>query len=1006
MTRTRPTGARRDRGHTVSHPHDPAERQADKAADVVARGGSVTGWSFATVTPTSVHREEKDKPKGASTEEKLKEGGKKVVEAALETETGKQIVKKVEASEPVKALKRAAESTPGKIVGGAAIAGALAGQVATGKNLPVSLPEIPLGKGWSVKPQIDTPITEERHPGITITFREQGGGKEKDSKAAIAAETAALRASLDMFKSQQAKRQEKADEQAAIAALLAAQARRFAVKPLIPLTPGGAPRAAETDEGDRAVEEKKAEDAEEPVQREPASASTAAPGHETAYDTSGVEASIRGGGRPIEPSVRRSMEARFGYDFGSVRIHDDAQANAAADRLQANAYTVGSHLVFGHGRYAPSTSQGRRLLAHELVHVVQQRGTGESAHVHRRSGWDTFLIWLGVEEGDWTDQELQAYLASVTRSGITKAYDADNKARAIVRKWKASSPGYDLLGGQKALLIHEMQHGPTLKEDEEAILDLLELSEAGDIREIFTTGGVTLAGLDSDIDGDRHKRLDAWVASRIKGGRPALEAGRVEVIGPTIPHGAPAYAFDPVSFDARMDSERSAEELVDLVGTFSTDDKRLVVDHLLRDVWRPAKDEIGKARLRLAEATTDAEKQAIADEVKPAYFRVKKSERLLQHLFLGEVPATAEALRKATEAVDPTLAEDLKEVLLPKQYTAEVEAEASPEAKSPEPPTFHEPAKYQAEIEKAYPTLIEENHDLVVKGKGPRATEKTIQPMAVAAKEETDAVYGQFYDASKHPELRFGTKGKPGNLAFWFEEAERERKAFGSSVIAKQWLLYYFQAEDVFRPINDKYAAVPDFDRLNNPRNAEAKILDRVATRAVKDPETRRKLLETRQHWGGMASEKKIYVDLFHSADADEDRRARWELFQTLIHEYLHTLRDDRYETYAASFGRTSPEWNTLIEGVDNVLGEVVWAHVRPRTSNPALRRIVEGETHAKLPAQDVPYPSRYPSYAEAMRLVSLVGIRNVYAAYFLGLVDRISVSSAAAAKAKAVKKP
>ena len=75
-----------------------------------------------------------------------------------------------------------------------------------------------------------------------------------------------------------------------------------------------------------------------------------------------------------------------------------------------------------------------------------------------------------------------------------------------------------------------------------------------------------------------------------------------------------------------------------------------------------------------------------------------------------------------------------------------------------------------------------------------------------------------------------------------------------------------------------------------------------------------------------------------------------------------------------------------------------------PKVAEPGLRKIVEGETHAKLRPMDVTPPGRYPSYEEAFRLVELVGIQNVYAAYFLGKVDRISVSKEAAAKAAKAK--
>ncbi|MCK6508261.1 DUF4157 domain-containing protein, partial [Myxococcota bacterium] len=67
------------------------------------------------------------------------------------------------------------------------------------------------------------------------------------------------------------------------------------------------------------------------------------------------------------------METRFGHDFGRVRIHADAQAAASAKAVEARAYTVGNAIVFGPGHYAPHTHPGRRLLAHELSHVLQQR---------------------------------------------------------------------------------------------------------------------------------------------------------------------------------------------------------------------------------------------------------------------------------------------------------------------------------------------------------------------------------------------------------------------------------------------------------------------------------------------------------------------------------------------------------------------------------------------------------------------------------------------------------
>jgi hypothetical protein len=68
------------------------------------------------------------------------------------------------------------------------------------------------------------------------------------------------------------------------------------------------------------------------------------------------------------------MEYRFGYDFSDVRIYTGERATRSADSVNALAYTIGNDIVFGENQFQPSTSQGRRLLAHELAHVVQQNG--------------------------------------------------------------------------------------------------------------------------------------------------------------------------------------------------------------------------------------------------------------------------------------------------------------------------------------------------------------------------------------------------------------------------------------------------------------------------------------------------------------------------------------------------------------------------------------------------------------------------------------------------------
>jgi outer membrane protein OmpA-like peptidoglycan-associated protein len=93
-----------------------------------------------------------------------------------------------------------------------------------------------------------------------------------------------------------------------------------------------------------------------------------------------VDRVLAGSGRALEPGLQQDMGRRFGYDFSRVRVHIGATAEQSARDVDAHAYTVGENVVFGAGRFAPDTHEGKRLLAHELVHVVQQGSVHGSTH--------------------------------------------------------------------------------------------------------------------------------------------------------------------------------------------------------------------------------------------------------------------------------------------------------------------------------------------------------------------------------------------------------------------------------------------------------------------------------------------------------------------------------------------------------------------------------------------------------------------------------------------------
>ena len=97
-----------------------------------------------------------------------------------------------------------------------------------------------------------------------------------------------------------------------------------------------------------------------------------------------VHQALHSPGEPLDSATRSSLEPRFGSDLSRVRIHTGAQAAQSAADVQANAYTVGQHVFFAAGSYNPHSADGKRLLAHELSHTVQQSG-GASGHAARLS---------------------------------------------------------------------------------------------------------------------------------------------------------------------------------------------------------------------------------------------------------------------------------------------------------------------------------------------------------------------------------------------------------------------------------------------------------------------------------------------------------------------------------------------------------------------------------------------------------------------------------------------
>lgn len=127
---------------------------------------------------------------------------------------------------------------------------------------------------------------------------------------------------------------------------------------------------------------------------------------------------INRNGQPLDAATRNFMESRMGYDFGNVQIHNDSEAHQSSSAINALAYTSGNHIAFGTGQYQPDSIEGRKLLAHELTHVIQQQGTQVHHRINRFSDTDHHI----AEEIALSDLFTHEQLESIERGNMGRDY--------------------------------------------------------------------------------------------------------------------------------------------------------------------------------------------------------------------------------------------------------------------------------------------------------------------------------------------------------------------------------------------------------------------------------------------------------------------------------------------------------------------------------------------------------------------------------------------------------
>lgn len=171
-----------------------------------------------------------------------------------------------------------------------------------------------------------------------------------------------------------------------------------------------------------------------------------------------TEGPTQAAGRPLPAPTRALMESRFGHDFSQVRVHTDEQVQESAQQLRARAFTIGQDIAFADGEYAPDTSGGQRLLAHELTHVVQGARTGGTGEARAS---------LEVSQpGDAAEREAEAVAGQVMAGEPVQVQaEATAAVHRSIRDWSWSNNPLawagNWLGDQAYNFMHPAPATPT-----------------------------------------------------------------------------------------------------------------------------------------------------------------------------------------------------------------------------------------------------------------------------------------------------------------------------------------------------------------------------------------------------------------------------------------------------------------------------------------------------------------------------------------------------------------
>lgn len=683
--------------------------------------------------------------------------------------------------------------------------------------------------------------------------------------------------------------------------------------------------------------------------RGPEDALAGSPAPRSVYDAVGAA------GQPLQPSLRTRLEAGLGRNLRQVRLHTDGPAAASADAIQARAYTVGRDVVFARGAYQPHTAEGQQLLAHELVHVAQGDAGPPSPHLTIGSAHSPL-----EREASAASQTLLAG-ATASQPAVTPA------AGGVVARQPAPPPVATAGGGTTFVqLISGRYVGDLEGADANVREDVLFV-----LRNLNRIWSITNADYATEQTSVSARPADSRLtAASIPATIAALRRNEEPSINDQV-----ALALLGVTLSASVSNSRSN----------ARPDIYLLQDALHAN-WNMTSPEYTADRARVNAGPDPVNNADIAATFRglarfKAAFVGGTSRR--NGPLSGTGPPTAQQVASrntalitpgtattttTTGGVTTTIREGFKD----KVRVRGVEL------------TYRQ--DLWAEMDTVVGGFFTQSQAMFARpriGGGAPGDVSAFEPIGDAAKQQVDAIYGV--------SRQFGPR---------FHSGVNLRDASQRAGDAADMIRYLVDNQEELGVVRARHNAD------HSPGRPERTIADTFKTDYVAHGSNRTRLEVVDRGWPALNNSGIVSIQPFEGTTPAATRRVRWKAFQTMIHEYFHTLNHPNYYRYAGELG--GDDRSVLVEGGASLMTDHAWSRIGPAIpGSAALRAAVEGSALAHSatvipPINDAHY---HPQFEQARDIETAFGRANFEAAFLTGRMELIGYerrgpASAAAATA------